>query len=184
MWSCAINRDQWGASVKLVDARLQRRLIGLFDGPFLGTPTLIGPWGCLAALPHHQGLTDSFNEACHHWESARHQTSIGLCDVHRVLISRQWRGGKKKTPVGDGQPWPAFEYFSIYRVSVLSVGDAQKRHTGGWLWWIFYNSKGRGGKKKEKSRRSRILQAVIWMSLYVAVIVLGYNCIFSSFGTL
>lgn len=137
-----------GMSVKPVDARLQRRLTGLFDGPFLGTPTLIGPWGCPAALPHHQGLTDSSNEACHHWESARQQTSIGLCDVHRVLISRQWRGGKKKTPVGDRQPWPAFEYFSIYHVSVLSIGDAQKRHTGGWQWWIFYKSKGRGGKKR------------------------------------
>lgn len=58
----------------------------------------------------------------------------GLCDVHRVLISRQRRGGKKKTPVGDGRPWPAFEYFSIYRASALSVGDAQKRHTRGGEW--------------------------------------------------
>lgn len=52
-------------SVKLDDAGLQYRLIGSFDGPFLGTPTLIGPWGCPAALPCCQGLTDSSNEACH-----------------------------------------------------------------------------------------------------------------------
>lgn len=57
--------------MKPVDARLLRRLIGLFDGPFLGTPALIGPRGRPAALPHRQGLTDSSNEACHHWENAR-----------------------------------------------------------------------------------------------------------------
>lgn len=36
--------------------------------------------------------------------------------------------------MGDRQPWPAFEYFCVYRVSVLGVGDAQKRDVGldGW----------------------------------------------------
>lgn len=29
--------------------------------------------------------------------------------------------------MGDRQPQPAFEYFSVYRVSVLGVGDAQRR---------------------------------------------------------
>lgn len=33
--------------------------------------------------------------------------------------------------MGDRQPWSAFEYFSVYRMSVLGVGDAQKRDVGG-----------------------------------------------------
>lgn len=33
--------------------------------------------------------------------------------------------------MGDRQPQPAFEYFSVYRMSVLGVGDAQKRDVGG-----------------------------------------------------
>lgn len=160
-------------SAELNNAGWQHRLIGPFDGSFLGTPTLIGPWGCPVALPRHQGLTDSSNEACHRRGKGPLQsgqrTSIGPCDVQRVLISHQWRGGKKETPVGDKSPRSAFEYFFVYRMSVLGVGDAQRTHVvgeEGRLWWIFHGRKERGKKKGEEARSPMRLgfDAIIWIA--------------------
>lgn len=55
--------------------------------------------------------------------------------------------GVKSTPLWEtGSPSSAFEYFSVYRMSVLGAGDTEKREVGGWwLWWIFHKRK-RGGK--------------------------------------
>lgn len=52
--------------------------------------------------------------------------------------------------MGDRQPRPAFEYFSVYRVSVLSVGDAQRRDVGGGGCGEFFISKKREKKRKRK----------------------------------
>lgn len=106
-------------------------------------------------LPHHHCLIDSSNEACdcRARDCARrtHQTSIGLCDVQRVFISQRGEGSKKKTPVGDKQPWPAFEYSSIYRMSVLHVGDTQKRDGGTGVAVVNFSL---AERKKEKGHRA------------------------------
>lgn len=55
--------------------------------------------------------------------------------------------------MGDRQPRPAFEYFSVYRMSVLCVGDAQKRDVGvvggGGGGGEFFISKKRGNKREK-----------------------------------
>lgn len=98
MWSAGDERQSWWCRVTV------HRLVGLFDGPFSGNPTLIGPWGCPMALPCRWGMTDSSNEACHRGKGPlkrRLRTSMGPCDIQRVLISQQWWGGwKKEDPFG------------------------------------------------------------------------------------
>lgn len=49
--------------------------------------------------------------------------------------------------MGDRQPQSAFECFSVYRTSVLGVGDAQKRDVGGGGCGEYFISK---KKKKEE----------------------------------
>lgn len=127
MWSVGDERQSWWCRVTV------HRLVGLFDGPFSGNPTLIGPWGCPMALPCRWGMTDSSNEACHR-RARDHSRAGSELQWARVTSKEFWflssgeGGEKKKTPLGDSQPCPAFEYSSVYRVSVLGAGDTQKRH--------------------------------------------------------
>lgn len=49
--------------------------------------------------------------------------------------------------MGDRQPQPAFEYFSVYRMSVLNVAGPQKRDGGGGGGGEFFISEKRRKKR-------------------------------------
>lgn len=84
--------------------------------------------------------------------------------------------------MGDRQPRSAFEYFSVYRMSVLSVGDAQRRNVGGAA-VVNFSLEKREGRKKKKHKWAHspvglCLDAVIrtqTFSFCVAVMVPVYN---------
>lgn len=172
-------------SVKLDDAGLQHRLRGSFDGPFLGTPALIGPWGCPAALPRCQGLTDSSNEACHRQARDRSRAGTELQSVY-VTSKEFWflssSEGVKRRPLWEtGSPGLPLNIspFTACQFSVLEM----HRSVG----------VGRGGcgdffiiKKRQKGEEAHCpmrlgLDAAIWMqTLSFAVIVIvpvySYSC--------
>lgn len=135
-------------SVKLDDAGLQHCLRGSFDGPFLGTPTLIGPWGRPAALPRCQGLTDSSNEACH--RRARDRSGAGTELQSAYVTSKEFwflssSEGVKRRPLWEtGSPGLPLN-ISPFTACQFSVLEMHRRQTcggwKGWLWWIFHNQK-------------------------------------------
>lgn len=146
MWSMGDEREARRCGVTASSYRV-------FWWPFPGDPNidwaLRVPWGCPAALPRCQGLTDSSNDACH--RRARDRSRAGTELQSACVTSKEFwflssGEGVKRRPLWEtGSTRPAFEYFSVYRMSVLGVGCAQKREVRGWLWWIFH-------KRKEKKK--------------------------------
>lgn len=156
MWSAGDERQSWWCRVTV------HRLVGLFDGPFSGNPTLIGPWGCPMALPCHWGMTDSSNEACHR-RARDHSREGSELQWARVTSKEFWflssgEGGEKKKT-----PWETASLvlplntrpFTVCQFSVLETHRRDMR-SGGWLWWIFHKQRerknGEGGPQSHEIR--------------------------------
>lgn len=176
--SCAINHVinggwAWSPAMRGYSIVLQGRLMG----SFLGTPALIGPWGCPAALPRRQGLTDSSNEACH--RRARDRSRAGTELQSACVTSKEFwflssGEGVKRRPLWEiGSPGLPLNIspFTACQFSVLETHSGEAGR--GWLWWIFHKQKEKEEKKKkEKGAHSPMGLGLSYeMSLCEAVIV-------------